>query len=349
MTDEMKQILGLFSQPAFFAKDGKVLWCNAAAQSLLQIGEALPVDPSALSLLDSEGTMQLPLRLQGRNFHASVRLHQDVLLFVLAGEEPNDPTATAMLNASASLRKPLHSLMSAAGELFEQIKTDDAKTAASEVNRAIYRMMRLCNQMADGSRLLLEQMSVHRVTMNLNLFFTHFVQTVRPLVEASNRTLEFSMPDQRLQADADAELLERALFNLIANAIAYTPKDGVIAVNVQRHGRQLLISVSDNGEGVEEHLSDLFERYVDRPVGDSRWGVGLGLPMVRQIARVHGGTVVVHSNGNGTTVAFSISLTKTKMTFHAPMLRWDYCSGLDHALVELSDVLDREFYDPSVV
>lgn len=357
MSEQMKQVLELFSQPAFLVKDETVLWCNAAAHSLIKEGTPLASiieDCGTLfDLWNREGAAQISLILQGELYDASARAYEDMLLFVASSKTVElKSSAMAVMSASASLRKPLHGLMSAAGELFECIEGEEAKESAAEVNRAIYQLMRLCGQMADGSRLLLKQLQAHRTPTDLMTFFDRFVKQVRPLIESAGRSLEYTPLEYALRADVDTDLLERALFNLLSNALSYTPKGGTVGLHLQKRAKRLLVKVSDNGEGIgADVISKLFERYSDRPLGDSRWGLGYGLPMVREIAHLHNGTMMVSTNENqvGTSVIFSISLEPTKLKLHSPMLRYDYCGGLNHALVELSDVLGKELYDPTEV
>ena len=98
-------------------------------------------------------------------------------------------------------------------------------------------------------------------------------------------------------------------------------------------------------------LATLFERWSEHPVGDSRWGVGLGLPMVQEIARLHNGTLSIHDNGDerGTTATLSLSLDPAPLSLHGQTMGYDYCSGYHHGLVELSDVLDAKMFNPNEV
>ncbi len=353
MPEQMKQVLELFSQPAFITKDDVVLWCNAAAQLLISEGtnlfDAIEDRDTLLSKWNGEGTAHLSFVIRGKQFDASVRRQEDVLLFVLSSPSADaKSSATAVINASAALRKPLHSLLGAATELFERANIANAQDAASQLNRAVYQLMRLCGQMSDGGRLLLQQMDAYRSPVNVQLFFRQFVSQVAPLIESAGRTLVYSGADSQIHADVDANLLERALFNLIANALSYTPKGGTITLSTMKQERRLFISVSDTGEGISpDQTASVFDRHAVRPIGDARWGLGYGLRMVREIARLHGGTMMLNANPNGgTTAVFSISLEQTALPLRSPMLHYDYCSGLNHALVELSEALDAEMFHP---
>ena len=97
-------------------------------------------------------------------------------------------------------------------------------------------------------------------------------------------------------------------------------------------------------------MPHLFEHFNEPLSGDSRWGIGLGLTIVREIARLHGGASMLSCGGKngGTTALFSLSLESLPAELRSPnLLRYDYCSGLNHALVELSEVLPSQEYNPA--
>lgn len=357
VTEQIKTILELFAQPAFFAKDDRVLWCNAAARSLVledtELAQITEDRDILFSAWDRVGTLQIALRLCGQLYDACVRVYEDALFFVVGAKTFDDRvSARAVFVASASMRKPLHGLLNAATQLFDEYEDVSTTRTAASVNQSIYQLIRLCNQMTDGSRLLLGQMEVRRTATNLQSFFDDFVSQVRPLVEGSGRMLHYFPLRTQVIADVDTTLLERAMMNLFSNALTYTKKDGTITLQVSRQDHHLLVRVSDDGDGISSKVvANLFKRYSDHPIGDARWGLGYGLPMVREIARLHDGTLAVSSNdtSSGTTALFSISLARTVLELHSPQLRYDYCGGLNHALVELSDALDAENYIPDLV
>lgn len=360
MDEQMKQVLELIAQPAFLAKDDKIVWCNAVARSLLLEGAVLSLllekNHLLFSLWNKEGTLQIPLTVGGKEYDASVRATEEGDLFIASLRAPEfNATAAAVVNISATLRKPLQNMMSAAGELFEELESqgsDKLTAASSRLNRSIYQFLRLCGQMSDGGRLLLHRKALRREPTDLNVFFHSFIAQARPLVQSLGLTLDFEPPAVPLRADVDTALLERALYNLISNSLNYTPKGGTISISLQKQGKMLLICVSDNGEGISpDVLSTLFERFTEHSIGDSRWGIGLGLPMAREISRLHGGNLVVAPNpeGQGTSVTFSLSMEQAPLELHSRGVRYDYCGGLHHGLVELSDVLGPELFDPSEV
>jgi signal transduction histidine kinase len=112
--------------------------------------------------------------------------------------------------------------------------------------------------------------------------------------------------------NADTNMLERALTNLVDNAIKYTPNGGSIEVGVRRRGDDVLLSVHDNGLGISpENQRHLFERHVRIPRKEHKKvkGSGLGLFIVRSVAQRHGGDAWVESTeGQGSTFFMSIPL-----------------------------------------
>ena len=358
--EQMKQVLELVNQPAFLAKDGKIVWCNVAARSLLLEGAVLSFllerNDTLYSLWNREGTLQISLVIGGAEYDASVRATDQGDLFVANRRTPDyNATANAVVTVSATLRKPLQNMMTAATALFDELEdrnNEKITEASSQLNRSIYQFLRLCGQMSDGGRLLLHKKTLRRESTQMGDFFAGFIAQARPLVESLGLRLDYHPLPNPLRADVDRELLERGLYNLLSNALNYTPKGGTVSLSLEKQGRLLLVSITDDGEGISpEVLPSLFERFTEHSIGDSRWGIGLGLPMAREVARLHGGTLMVAPNpdGKGTKITFSLSLEPAPLELHSRSMPYDYCSGLHHGLVELSDVLDAKLFDPNQV
>ena len=112
----------------------------------------------------------------------------------------------------------------------------------------------------------------------------------------------------------------------------------------------LHLQVLDSGSGIAQQIrSSIFHRYLRQPgIEDSRWGLGLGMVLIRSAAASHGGTVLIDSpTGAGTRVTMTLAIRqRTEAALRSPILRVDYAGERDHGLIELSDSLPAALYEP---
>lgn len=139
------------------------------------------------------------------------------------------------------------------------------------------------------------------------------------LVPAEKQEIAFtvSISDDVPVINADVNMLERAIINLVDNAIKYTPNGGSVEVNVAKHGEEIRISVKDTGLGISpENQKHLFERHVRIPRQEHKKikGSGLGLFIVKSVAQRHGGDAwVVSTEGEGSIFYMSIPLSGSNL------------------------------------
>src|SRR4030095_7516536 len=109
------------------------------------------------------------------------------------------------------------------------------------------------------------------------------------------------------QIHADPNLCERAVGNLLDNALRFTPENGRIEITLSQRDTSLKVAVHDNGCGIApEHLPQVFDRFYRAESSRSSDGAGLGLALVKSIVDLHGGTAAIHSElGRGTTVTLA--------------------------------------------
>lgn len=358
MDRQLQTVLNMLPQPAFLLREGALLWCNAAASALrleeLHISTVLGQNDTLLHLDTADSSAQLAITIRGERYQASVRLWDDAQLFI-ASPLPGAASERGYTVLSDSLRRPLQSLISAAGTLFEEFpeeRSPQLMGAAAEVNRSIYQLQRLCGQLSEGGRLLEKDTDAARRSCCLTDILDSFVNSCRALVTAAGYILDYFPMDTQIFADVDAPLLERALYNLLANAIAYTPKGSTIHLHCEKQERLFLIHMEDSGEGIHpEVLPALFSCSGNPEPRDPRSGLGLGLPMARRIAELHGGslTVCTAPGGKGTRVSFCLSLARAPLSFKSVRVHCDSYGGRHHGLVELSEVLPSRLYDPEEI
>jgi K+-sensing histidine kinase KdpD len=143
--------------------------------------------------------------------------------------------------------------------------------------------------------------------------------------------------------------LERAVYNILSNAIKFTPKGGTIEAKLALKGSMLCLSVQDSGSGIPQELRDhVYTRFQRGPaLEDGRFGIGLGMVLIRSTASAHGGTVLIdHPGQTGTRITMTMDVRRgTGNTLRSGLLRMDYAGEQDHSLIELSDILPPEAYN----
>ena len=131
-----------------------------------------------------------------------------------------------------------------------------------------------------------------------------------PMAEKAGIRLEADFPPQIPQAHADIGLIERALSNLLDNALRYTPAGGRVTVRLIQQQRKIMVQVSDTGCGIaREELPLIFDRFyrVEKSRTRTTGGAGLGLAITQKILEIHQSRITVESEvGEGTTFTFSL-------------------------------------------
>jgi heavy metal sensor kinase len=149
---------------------------------------------------------------------------------------------------------------------------------------------------------------IDRAAVRIDEVIRSLIQQYEPRAESSQVHLIVQSSPATVSADED--LLMQALINVVDNALAHTPEDGVITVGNRMEGESVLIWVADNGDGIaQEHLDRVFDRFYRVDSGRTRreGGAGLGLSLVRPIVAAHGGTVSIASSpGRGTRVTIAL-------------------------------------------
>ncbi|MCC6983056.1 MAG: PAS-domain containing protein [Bauldia sp.] len=134
------------------------------------------------------------------------------------------------------------------------------------------------------------------------------VNGVQDRVTKAGLSLDVRVPEGIGSFVADERRVRQILFNLLSNAIAFSPPGGRILISAERRPDEILFAVEDTGVGMPEaYVPAAFERFESRPSGPSRGGAGLGLPIVKSFVELHGGTVRIDSRpGEGTRVTVSL-------------------------------------------
>jgi PAS domain S-box-containing protein len=218
-----------------------------------------------------------------------------------------------LATVSHELRTPLNVILGWAVVLREREAPPDFQRALEVIERNARAQARLIEDVLDVSRIISGKLSLSLRAVNVGEALRAAVEGMRPAADAKGiRLSATSSDDERLMTiTADADRLQQILWNLLANAVKFTPKDGSIAISAERIGSEVCIQVSDTGEGIRSGaLPYVFEpfRQADSSTTRRHGGLGLGLSLVKQIAEAHGGTVEAQSPGEGKGATFIVRL-----------------------------------------
>lgn len=350
ITDAMDMVEHL-RQPAFCVQEGIIVKVNSAADSRM-IQSGTPVEQLMETGMEeyrdfSGGCLYLTLKVCDQKLGFSVSRKNGFDLFQLE-QDSESPELQTLALAARELREPLASIMISADHLFPS-ESDDPVTGTqiARINQGLFQMLRLISNMSDAGRYAASG-SVTMEVKNISALMDEIFTKAATLVEHTGILLEYSGINDAIYGLVNTELLERAVLNIISNALKFAPPHGVIQAKACRRGSKLYLSILDNGSGIPESTrSNLFSRYTREPgLEDGRLGVGLGLVIVRSAAQQHGGTVLVDQPGDtGTRVTLTLSIRPGNTDqVRSPILRVDYAGERDHGLLELSDVLPPELF-----
>lgn len=338
-------ILDLVTVPGFCVKNNQIIKCNTAAQGLF-LTEG--TDIRELLLTGSEeynafrgGCLYLSLSCQGNTWGASVTRTQEADIFLLE-QNPFQPELQALALAARELRSPLSTTMLITNQLLQQ--NPGEREAHARLNRGLHQLLRIIDNMSDAEYWYA---SSCQETRNITSLMGEILEKASQMAETTGIRLEYTLPEERIFTVCSAEQLERAVLNMLSNAIKFTPKDGIITVSLVRQGNTLRISMRDSGSGIaDEILRTVFTRYLRRPViEDGRHGIGLGMVLIRNTAASHGGTVLIdRPEEGGTRVTLTLAIRSNAGSLGTPVTR-PLAGGYDPALIYLADVLPPELYD----
>jgi signal transduction histidine kinase len=210
------------------------------------------------------------------------------------------------------LRNPLSALRTACEALKLKAPSDaDVVTLQGVFQRQVQQLTRLTNDLLDISRITRDKVALQRQNVAVSQVIETAVETARPLFAQRHQQIEQDVPGRALFVDGDPVRLAQVLANLLDNAARYSPEGAKIALTVSVSGPHVLIKVSDSGAGIErELLPRIFELFVQGArtpfVGEG--GLGIGLPLARRLAEMHGGSLTAYSAGSGKGSEFTLQL-----------------------------------------
>lgn len=245
---------------------------------------------------------------------------EERLRLALAGEQmarSQAETANRMKDeflatVSHELRTPLNAIIGWT-HLLRKGSLDETTTARAmeTIDRNAKSQAQLIEDILDVSRMITGKLRLKNEPVDIASVINAAIDSVQLAVDSKNIKLEVTLDPSARHTVGDSSRLQQVVWNLLANAIKFTPSGGRIEVKVNRAGRNLQIVVSDKGHGISaSFLPYIFDRFrqADGTTTREHGGLGLGLAIVRNLVELHGGTIKAESAGDGQGATFTIKL-----------------------------------------
>jgi signal transduction histidine kinase len=213
---------------------------------------------------------------------------------------------------SHELRTPLSAILGWTYILKRGGAEANVAKAAETIERNARMQAHLIADLLDVSRIASGNIRLEYAPVPVDSIFDAVQQTLRPTFEAKRVAVGVDPDSWHGLLHADAHRLQQIVWNLVANAVKFTPEGGQVRMRADLEGEQVAIQVTDTGIGIApEFLSHVFERFRQEEASEARsyGGLGIGLSVVRQLVQMHGGTVEAHSDGRGRGARFVVRLT----------------------------------------
>jgi len=243
-----------------------------------------------------EAQHQRDLQLQAANTQLSAAdLRKDEFLATLSHE----------------LRNPLAPMRSALDVLKIKHGNDEDARVIGAFDRQLRHLTRLVDDLMEVSRITQNRMQLRRAPVDMAALTRGAVHDMAPVMTAARHALRLTLPETPLTVDGDATRLAQVVINLLGNAAKYTPDGGLIAVELAGSNGHAELRVRDNGIGIPAGaLGTIFELFTQLEPGRERacGGLGIGLALARGIVELHGGEILVESDGPGRGSEFTLRL-----------------------------------------
>jgi signal transduction histidine kinase len=213
---------------------------------------------------------------------------------------------------SHELRTPLNAVYGWAHMIRSgQVDTKDLSHALDIILRNAHAQVQLVDDLLDVSRIATGKMRLEVRAMDLIAVVEAALDAVRPAADARDVRIDLDLDPGAAGIVGDPDRLQQVIWNLLTNAVKFTPRGGRVCVHLTRVDSNVEVTVSDTGEGIDAGLLPyVFDRFRQEDSSSTRvkGGLGLGLALVRHLVELHGGSVAAASTGKGQGATFTIRL-----------------------------------------
>ena len=215
-----------------------------------------------------------------------------------------------LATVSHELRTPMTAILGWTGFLRMVGIPEDLRTAIEQIDASAKAQAAIVDDLIDVSRIVTGKLNLHLEDVEVGDVLDDAIRTIRPTAEEKQIALTCKSTCDGAQVRADRSRFRQVLWNLLTNAIKFTPERGAVMVDARLEDDAVVMSVRDTGIGIApEFLPRVFERFAQESSGERyQSGLGLGLSIVRQLVEMHGGSVSASSDGPGMGATFTVTL-----------------------------------------
>jgi signal transduction histidine kinase/ActR/RegA family two-component response regulator len=326
---ELPQVSGLLealkAQPAW-SELPLIILTSGGESRLAKLLDLVATAAGNVTLLErpmSKATLlrsvQVAVSSRRRQYQVRDLLMQEQVLRREA-EKANQSKDQFLATVSHELRSPLNAILGWA-TILTRGGLDDAMVdrAIATIERNAKAQAQLIEDLLDVSRAISGKLRLNVKPIQLIPVVKAAIDSVNPAFEAKGVQLELGFDAASVRIVGDENRLQQVFWNLLTNAMKFTPKGGHVQITVERIESQARVIVSDTGDGITpEFLPHVFEpfRQADGSITKGHGGLGLGLAIVRRLVEMHGGTISVMSGGRrqGATFTVSIPIVSVRQT-----------------------------------
>jgi PAS domain S-box-containing protein len=236
-------------------------------------------------------------------------------------EEANRTKDEFLATISHELRTPMTAIVGWSRLLLSgQLKPELQQRAYETIDRNARAQAQLIEDLLDVSRIVSGKLRVDLKPADLGTVVLAAVEAVRPSAEAKRIRIQTVISSDAGPILGDPERLQQVVWNLLSNAIRFTPVQGLVQVEVHRVESQVELQVKDNGIGISsDFLPHIFDRFTqaDSSITRTHGGLGMGLSIVKSLVELHGGVVSASSPGEGQGATFTVKLPVTAIRHDA--------------------------------
>jgi PAS domain S-box-containing protein len=326
---DARELLG--RSPADLAAPESKARVAARGQHLAQIGQTMPVEPEEWQRLDGsrvpveaaaavvpwQGTTGILVMLRDVSER---RKSEEERTQLLASERSARSVAERasrmkdefLATLSHELRTPLTAIVGWS-QILVRGRTSAAETThgLEAIDRNARALTKLVEDLLDMSSIISGKLRLDMHMLTPLSFVEAAIETIKPTAEAKRIRLDRNLDPRTGPLRGDANRLQQVVWNLLTNAVKFTPEGGTVRVTLERGDSHVQISVADTGQGIStEFLPYVFDRFrqADATIRRRHSGLGIGLAIVKQLVELHGGEVWVESTGEGRGTTFVVSL-----------------------------------------